>query len=103
MTDVQQHKLDERYDDLRRQVLDHPPLSVPGRGLAIILNRGLTHWMEAWTSLPPPKNITEQSQTTRKDEIPRDHERKLVRIMAAMVLGNSRAHENPCEGAAHAF
>jgi len=102
MTHEQQRSISKRYDDLRRQVLDHLSPSAPGRGLAIILNRGLSSWMDAWTRLSPPKKYPQQSQATRKDEIPRDHERKLVQIMASMVLGNS-AHENPGEGAAHAF
>ncbi len=76
--------LSDRYDELRREVLDRGIVRTRGDGLALFLRQGMANWMRAWLCFTPQRKGVEKIVDPPKP--PLDHKRELVEILSAMVM-----------------
>jgi hypothetical protein len=75
--------LTDRYNELRRKVLDQEIPCTGGEGLALFLRRGMVHWMNAWRDMTPREK---KENIAPPSEPPAAHQRELVEILSAMVM-----------------
>jgi len=77
----------QRYEELRMEAVGRGSFSVSGQGLALVLQKGLTAWMEAWSRCISPINTIPHRQSSASDvkSVP-GMQTELVRVLAAMTL-----------------
>lgn len=77
----------ERYEELRLEAICRGSFSSSGQGLALVLRKGLTSWMEAWSRSVSPTNMILQRQTSTGDVKPAPGmQAELVQVLATMAL-----------------
>ena len=91
-----------RYEDLRRQVVEEHRQLDRGAGLALLVQRGVAAWMQAWPEgiAPlPPRGVPLDSANAVPAEpicLPGDLRHQMTLILANMVLGHQeRATSSP--------
>ena len=77
----------DRYEALRRHVLDRHHSVVARDGLAVLLGQGVAVWMEAWSKLPAPAVRAQQDEDKRPPLLD-GASAEVVRVLAAMALGH---------------
>lgn len=75
--------LEDRYDELRREILNGNPLA--GLGLSIILRKGLVNWTQAWLFCMQPKKNSERPDIQNKKSISLNKKQELLQILSTMV------------------
>ena len=87
MTDTPNgHFLADRYDELRREVLNQGIPCTRGEGLALFLRQGMVNWMGAWFRITPKRKGIEAEKVVNPPKPPLDHKRELTGILSAMVM-----------------
>lgn len=77
----------DRYEELRLEAVGRGSFSSSGQGLALVLRKGLTAWMEAWSRCVPSRGTTAPRQTPASAmESDPGMKTELVRVLAAMAL-----------------
>ena len=77
----------ERYEELRLEAIGRGSFSGSGQGLALVLRKGLTAWMEAWSRCVSPSNIVSHRQDSAADVKPAPGmQTELVQVLATMAL-----------------
>jgi hypothetical protein len=79
------HALAERYEAMRRDVLDDRRHSV--RGLALLMCGGMAAWMKCVAEIPAP--IAPRAALSSERRIPLGIEQGVVDIVAAMALATA--------------
>lgn len=88
-TASRQGVLTARYETLRyRAVHRHFPASQ--NGLVVLLRQGVAAWMDAWSRLPAPQPRPVQDKCEQTLSLTDDVCTELIRVLAAMTLGNIR-------------
>jgi hypothetical protein len=77
----------ERYEQLRLEAIGRGSFSGSGQGLALVVRKGLTVWMEAWSRCISPINTIPHRQSSASDikSVP-GMQTELVRLLATMTL-----------------
>lgn len=78
----------ERYEALRRHVLgDEPMAGIYPLGLAVLQQRGLTHWMQAWTrgAIDEPHSLPSTAATWSPSSRPA-WQQELTHLIAHMTI-----------------
>lgn len=73
-----------RYEVLRTQAMACPAMA-PRHGLAVLLRRGVSAWMDAWSELPTPAERQYPQQST---PLPYNASTEVVRVLASMAMGH---------------
>lgn len=77
----------DRYEELRLEAMGRGSFSGSGQGLALVLRKGLTAWMDAWSRCVPSGNtIAPRQEPAAGVESDPGMQTELVRILAAMAL-----------------
>jgi hypothetical protein len=79
----------ERYEELRGVALG-TTAPVHGRGLALILRRGMVAWMQAWSECAPAASTRVQPRVPRAEAIPRPEVVALLTEMAISAASEVR-------------
>jgi hypothetical protein len=77
----------DRYEALRRHVIEPHDVPAAREGLAVLLRQGVVAWMKAWSRLPAPGVRTVQNEC-EKPPLPDGASAEVVRVIAAMALGH---------------
>jgi hypothetical protein len=78
-------ELVNRYEELRRQVLDRSTRNYRGPGQALLIHRGVKAWMDVSSScLNGPSPIPRESKC--EDIVPPIQRGEIVLVLAAMAL-----------------
>lgn len=81
------HQLVERYEELRLEAVGRGSFSGSGQGLALVVRKGLTAWMEAWSRCVSPSKIVSHRQDWAADVKPAvGMQTELVQVLATMAL-----------------
>lgn len=78
----------ERYEDLRRQVLDEQARGRGGLGYALFLRKGMAVWMDAWARCTPQDVQRETSPAGASDLVPPGLRSEMVMVLATMALSH---------------
>lgn len=77
----------ERYEELRMEAIGRGFFSSSGQGLALVVRKGLTAWMETWSRCISPANTILQRQNSAVDVEPAvGMQAELVQALATMAL-----------------
>jgi hypothetical protein len=73
------------YETLRRVALGHPaPDDGPSLGFTLLLRQGMTAWIRAWATCPPP--IVPEPPAVQAASLPAVEHRELVQVWAHIVF-----------------
>ena len=76
-----------RYEELRKEVLAPSPRTDHGRGLALLLSRGLTTWLRALATVALPLlPLRPLPLAATIGFVPPDLRREVATLLAAMAL-----------------
>lgn len=76
----------ERYEQLRLEAIGCGSFST-GQGLALVVRKGLTTWMEAWSRCASPTNTFAHRQNSAVDVKPAlGVQTELIQLLATMAL-----------------
>ena len=78
----------ERYEALRRHVMgDEPVAGIYPLGLAVLQQRGLTHWIQAWTrgAIDEPHSLPSRASTW-SPPTPPAWQQELTQLIAHMTI-----------------
>ncbi len=80
----------DQYEALRREVTGAVWTGEPGAGLALLLHRGMSAWLDGVTALAPPSGSPEREQEPpqhdRLPSPPRSVRTHFTTVLAGMVL-----------------
>lgn len=79
-------ELADRYEELRRQVLDESWKINRGPGLALLIQQGMKPWMDAWSVCPAALTPASAQPVPCKPVIASDSRGEMVMILVAMAL-----------------
>lgn len=86
------HQLVDRYEELRLEAIGRGSFSGSGQGLALVVRKGLTAWMEAWSHCVSPSNIVSHRQDSAANVKPvMGIQTELVQLLATMALEQAAA------------
>lgn len=75
----------ERYEELRRQFLEH--CGAQAQGLALFMRRGMRAWMHAWSQCAAPTSrLPPVSVTSSQETCPVQLHAQVAMLLADMVL-----------------
>lgn len=74
------------YEELRHQFLEPVAGSVPGLGLALLLERGMRAWMEACADVVPRAAAPEELRPCRQTLLSPSARTEMVVLLAGMAL-----------------
>ena len=86
------HPFVERYEELRREAVGRASLSGSGQGMALVLRKGLTVWMQAWNRCAPSESTTSDRKSPGMEiRSAPGMQTELVQLLATMALGQVAA------------
>ena len=86
-----------QYEALRREALEMAPFGPRGRGLALLLTRGLPAWLAALTALGPsrPGRPLDETPAEPRPRLLPSARTELTTVLAGMVLACTPETEGP--------
>jgi hypothetical protein len=75
-----------RYEQLRRDAIGRSVSVSQGLGLTLLLRRGMTAWMQAWSECAGRVQLEKPSESGPQETIPVDLRSQLAGLLAGMIL-----------------
>jgi hypothetical protein len=80
------HQLMDRYEELRLEAIGRGSFSGSGQGLALVVRKGLTAWMEAWSRCASPVDAVHRHISAMGARPAVGVRTELVQVLATMTL-----------------